>query len=179
MADVIVNMGFTSIQDMHDTLVPEYKSRVYKPLHCTIHNFELETGARIGQINPARAEKRIQNYVSLEELARVKAKLETKDEASIRFGVNKSGQGHFGERGDFCLIGGYVTRKELNLFWRSLELQGGFGYDLALITYVCGVLEVTPKKLQMFACTANVFALRGNSNEKLFPKLKAAIRGES
>jgi hypothetical protein len=97
-------------------------------------------------------------------------------DVSIRFGVAKEGHGYNGERGDFCLIGGVYGSGTLTLFYRSLELIGGFAYDLVLITEVCKQLEIEPRYIEIWAAKAFVFGLKGNSNEKLFPKLREIFR---
>lgn len=168
-------MDFYGIPAFHDHLVPEYKSAVYRPLLATVRGWDYGIGDRVGLINPDRADKRIASYVDPAEMERVKEKLKTKEGASIRFGVRKDGTGYHGERGDFCLVGGYIEKNDLYLFWRSLELIGGFGYDLCLITYVCRRLNMYPGRVHLHAMTANAFCLRGNSNQKLFPRLKEAI----
>lgn len=112
------------------------------------------------------------NYVDHAELKRADAKRRSKGEASIRFGVSKSGHGYKGERGDFCLVGGVIRGSNLTLFYRSLELIGGFAYDLCLIDYVSTILEIHWKDVTIISTKANVFALKGNSNEKLYPKLQ-------
>lgn len=176
MKSVGNRVEYASVAAFHDALVPEYKSVVYRPLLATIRGEGLYQAAdRIQNINPKRVAKRIESYVNDDEMQRVRDKLKVKDGASIRFGVEKTGLGYHGERGDFCLVGGYVEAKDLYLFWRSLELIGGFGYDLCLIRHVCDRLEVRPVRFHLHAMTANAFALKGNSNEKLFPKLKTAI----
>lgn len=97
-------------------------------------------------------------------------------DVSIRFGVAKQGHGYNGERGDFCLIGGVYGSGTLTLFYRSLELIGGFAYDLVLIAHVCKELGIEPRYIEIWAAKAFVFALKGNSNEKLYPKLKGVFR---
>jgi hypothetical protein len=97
-------------------------------------------------------------------------------DVSIRFGVAKEGHGYNGERGDFCLIGGVYGSGTLYLFYRSLELIGGFAYDLVLISEVCRQLEIEPRYIEIWATKAFVFALKGNSNEKLYPKLRGVFR---
>jgi len=99
-------------------------------------------------------------------------KLAEKREASIRFGVEKKGHGYTGKRGDFCLVGGVVRRKELTVFYRSLELIGGFGYDLTLFDYLADYFETRWEHVHILATKAFVFALKGNSNEKLYPRLR-------
>ncbi len=97
-------------------------------------------------------------------------------DVSIRSGVPKQGHGYNGERGDFCLIGGVYGSGTLTLFYRSLELIGGFAYDLVLISQVCRQLEIDPRYIEIWATKAFVFALKGNSNEKLYPKLREILR---
>jgi hypothetical protein len=125
----------------------------------------------IGKISSTRAFNRFRNYVDHAELTRVSEKLRSKGEASIRFGVSKSGHGYNGERGDFCLVGGVIRGKNLTLFYRSLELIGGFAYDLTMIRGIQNTYFEF-KTVTIMATKANIFALKGNSNEKLFPKLR-------
>lgn len=97
-------------------------------------------------------------------------------DASIRFGVAKPGHGYKGERGDFCLIGGVYSFGTLTLFYRSIELIGGFAYDLVLIEHICKELEIEPRFVEIWSPKAFVFALKGNSNEKLYPKLREILK---
>jgi hypothetical protein len=150
-------------------LVPSYSSRVYPGLICKLE-WNPSYADRIAAISDRRATNRITNYVDPEELQRAAEKRERKGEASIRFGVSKSGHGYSGERGDFCLVGGVIRGKNLTVFYRSLELIGGFAYDLCLFRYIeTDFFDF--KTVTIMATKANVFALKGNSNEKLYPKL--------
>lgn len=161
------------IPDHWLSLVPDYKSRVYPGLICKLE-WNPSYADRIAQISAKRATNRINNYVDPNEMNRAVEKLEKKGEASIRFGVSKSGHGYNGERGDFCLVGGVIRGKNLTVFYRSLELIGGFAYDLCLLRY----LETDFfdfKTVTIMATKANVFALKGNSNEKLYPKLREIL----
>jgi len=112
----------------------------------------------------------------MKEIDRAKKKFQRKGEASIRFGAEKKGHGYSGERGDFCLVGGVIRGKNLSLFYRSLELIGGFAYDLTLIASLEKLLEVHFQTVTIYATKAFTFALKGNSNEKLFPKLQRIFR---
>jgi len=132
----------------------------------------------IEKISPKRSRNRFDNYVDFLEIERVRAKLISKREASIRFGVAKSGHGYHGERGDFCLVGGAIKGRDLTLMYRSLELIGGLAYDLCLVQKLSGLFGIEWRKLTIFAARANVFALRGNSNEKLYPKLREIFKDQ-
>lgn len=102
-------------------------------------------------------------------------------DVSIRFGVRKTGTGYGGKdkRGDFCLVSAVYANRTLTLFYRSIELIGGFAYDTVLIEHVCKELGIEPKWIEIWAVKAFVFALKGNSNEKLYPKLKRIFREPS
>jgi hypothetical protein len=154
-----------------NTLVPEYRSRSYPGLICKME-WDHEYSESIKEISKRRADNRVANYVNPEEMDRVRKKLETKGEASVRFGVSKPGHGYKGERGDFCLVGGVIRGKDLTVFYRSLELIGGFAYDLCLFRYLETSLGIGWRFVTIMATKANVFALKGNSNEKLYPKLR-------
>jgi hypothetical protein len=105
----------------------------------------------------------------------VKERIERGKDCSIRFGVSKAGRGYHGERGDFCLVGGAIDGRRLTLMYRSLELIGGFGYDLAMVAQMCDHLEWEPRGVTIMAARANVFALKRNSNEKFYPKLRRIL----
>lgn len=171
---------FDSVAAFYQAAVPTYDSVVYKPLVVTM-GWSTAFSPQIWRINEARAAKRIASYVDAGEILRVHMKLANKDGASIRFGVSKGGRGYHGERGDFCLVGGYIERSgskglaHLHLFYRSLELIGGFGYDICLIDHVAKELNLGWKTVSVMAVSANVFALKRNSNEKLYPKLKGIL----
>lgn len=111
------------------------------------------------------------------EVERAAQKLSSKGTASLRFGNEKKGHGYSGERGDFCLIAGVVTRRYLTVYYRSLELIGGFAYDLTLIRELEGALLCNWKTVTFVTAKAFVFALKGNSNEKLYPKLRDILKG--
>lgn len=95
---------------------------------------------------------------------------------SIRFGVKKAGHGYGKERGDFCLVSAVYSGKTLTLFYRSIELIGGFGFDLVLIEHVIRELGINPDWIEIWATKAFTFALKGNSNEKLYPKIKEILK---
>jgi len=159
-----------TIAEHWNTLVPEYRSVTY-PLLVMRVEWNPEYAELIEKISLTRAHNRFRNYVDHEELTRASFKLQSKGEASIRFGVSKSGHGYNGERGDFCLASGVIRGKNLTLFYRSLELIGGFAYDLTLIRGIQNKY-FNFNTVTFIATKANVFALKGNSNEKLFPKLQ-------
>jgi hypothetical protein len=130
---------------------------------------------KIRKISERRARNRIANYMLLDELERVAARLAYTDSASMRFGKEKQGRGYHGKRGDFCLLGAAIDRRHLTLFYRSLELIGGLGYDLCIIQHLAQVLGIEWKSVTIHAAHAHVFALKGNSNEKLYPKLRTIL----
>lgn len=171
---------FNSIPHFYETFVPEYKSAVYRPLVVHIA-WDHTRAPKIWAINSERAARRIASYVDPDEVLRVGLKLAGKDGASIRFGVNKTGRGYHGERGDFCLVGGYIEKSGskgmamAHFFYRSLELIGGFGYDICLIDHLAAELNLRFKIVTLHCVSANIFALRRNSNEKLYPKLKEIL----
>jgi len=165
-----------SIWDLWSTLLPAYESKNYGPLGFSII-WDPEKAQEIREISEKRAKNRIDNYVIIDELERVEKKLTKKGEASIRFGNSKPGHGYSGERGDFCLVGGVVKPKHLTLYYRSLELIGGLAYDLTLVRYLEEALGCSFRQVDFLSAKVFSFALKGNSNEKLYPKLKEIYRG--
>jgi hypothetical protein len=170
-------VSYSDLPEMFAALVPTYKTRSYRPLVATVERWHTGYGAKIVKINPDRAEKRWKSYIIPEETMRVGAKLKAKGAASIRFGREKAGNGYHGERGDFCLVGGFVERRNLTLFYRSLELIGGLGYDVTLIDGLGLSLGIKWKRVTFMCARANVFALKRNSNEKLYPRLVHIFTG--
>ncbi len=163
----------TTVAELYGMLVPQYKSKVMtRPFVAYVREWSDVYAEKIREINPERAKKRCDSYLNQKELARVRERLALGKDCSIRFGVAKEGRGYHGERGDFCLVGGAVEGRNLTLFYRSLELIGGLGYDLVLIHELSRALDVRWKSVTICAARANVFALRRNSNEKLYPKLR-------
>lgn len=160
----------TSIADLWTTLVPTYQSKNYGPAMFSVY-WDPDVAVRIGKINPKRLVSRFAAYIIEGELERVHAKLFDKGAASIRFGNLKPGLGYSGKRGDFCLVGGALTRKHATVYYRSLELIGGFAYDLALLAVIEGRLGCRWKTITFVTARAFSFGLKGNSNEKLYPKL--------
>lgn len=153
-------------------MVPEYKSTVYSPLVVQIQKWEPRYAFAISRISEKRTKSRRENYLIPEELERVKRRLGTHEDCSIRFGNKKEGHGYHGERGDFCLVGAAIEGRKLTVMYRSLELIGGFAYDLTLIQTLGVLLGIEWKSLQILAARAHVFALKKNSNEVLFPQLQ-------
>lgn len=165
----------TSIADLWTTLVPAYQSRNYGPAIFSVR-WNPDIAARIGKINPKRLVGRFAAYIIEGELERVRTKLFEQGNASIRFGNLKPGLGYSGKRGDFCLVGGALTRKNATFYYRSLELIGGFAYDLALLAVIEGRLGCRWTDINFVTQKAFIFALKGNSNEKLYPKLRAIFK---
>ena len=164
-----------SIPDHWNALVPEYKSKSYPGLLLKLE-WNQKYAEAIERISGRRTLSRIKNYIDREEVERAQRKWLTKGEASIRFGVSKTGHGYNGERGDFCLVGGVIRGEDLIVLYRSLELIGGFAYDLTLVHHLGDLIGIRWETVTIFATKANVFALRGNSNEKLYPKLQGIFR---
>lgn len=168
-----MTLYFKDAAEAFNHLVPSYLSKSYGPLHFKLHGYDRHYGEKVYLINPKRARDRITAYRIPEEMARVSERLKRgKKETSIRFGFEKKGKGYHGERGDFCLAAGAIQGKHLFLFYRSLELIGGFSYDLCIINDLQRELGIDWKSVTIYACHANVFALRRNSNEALYPKLR-------
>lgn len=165
-----------TLPTLHAYLVPEYKSRSYTHLCAKVTDWSDHYGRQMWSLSDRRARNRLSNYLDPFELERVGARLRCgSTEASIRFGVAKKGHGYHGERGDFCLTSGVVSGRHLTLFYRSLELIGGLGYDLCIIAELGSRLNRQWKSVTIHAAHANVFALKGNSNEKLYPKLRRVL----
>lgn len=160
-----------TIPQVWNRLVPNYRSRTYRHLVVGFQ-WEEKYADQITRISPKRALNRYESYINEEELSRALSIWNRKKECSIRFGVGKKGKGNFGSRGDFCLVGGSLKGKNLTLMYRSLELIGGFAYDLTLIDEIERYLGMTFKNIHLMCAHAHVFALKKNSNENLYPKLK-------
>jgi hypothetical protein len=158
-----------TLPELYANLVPTYKSGSRgRPFVATVKQWENRYGEAIQKINPKRARNRSDNYIDRREIQRIRGR----DDYSFRFGVSKSGRGYHGIRGDFCLSSAAVSnQRHLTLFYRSLELIGGFGYDLTLVNELEQQLATSWKSVTFVAVHAYVFALKRNSNEKLYPKL--------
>jgi hypothetical protein len=169
-----------TIADVWNEAVPSFTCAGYTPFMADLKPWDNLVGERIAAISPSRARKRWNTYVSENELERVQARLEKSPKVSIRFGVSKTGQGFKGARGDFCLVGGAIVRRHLTLFYRSLELVGGLGYDLTLISTLSDRLEIPFSRVTIYAVSAFVFAPQCNvshTKEKLFNQLQDIFAG--
>jgi hypothetical protein len=164
-----------TIPEFFSLFVPAYKSVNHGALLASLQ-WSNRYAPVVRAISPKRAANRQDAYLDKDELGRAYLKLAQKGEASIRFGVEKKGHGYTGERGDFCLVGGVIRRRELTVLYRSLELIGGLAYDLTLFDYLADYFETRWDYIHILATKAFVFALKGNSNEKLYPKLKEIFR---
>lgn len=142
-------------------LVPRYKSKSFRDFRLRFR-WDKDDAKNIFSISETRCRKRLGTYIIPGELERSRG--------SIRFGNKKSGQGFHKDRGDFCLVGGVFDKGHLTVLYRRVELIGGLHFDLALfqqVEDVCGRI----KDVTIHAPHAFVFALKGNSNEKLYKKL--------
>lgn len=156
---------------LYASIVPSYRGRSFKPFVARVNHWSKSYGEAVAQINPKRAASRIENYLDRNEISRISRRAADGRDYSLRFGVAKSGRGYHGTRGDFCLSSAAITnRRHLTLFYRSLELIGGLAYDLVLINELSRSLKTDWKSVTFMAAHAYVFALKRNSNEKLYPK---------
>jgi len=162
---------YDSIQQVHEEMIGGYISKRFKH-HTFAYSWKESLARLVTGINPDRAEKRIASYVIPEEFERVAGRVAGGKDFSIRFGLEKTGKGNFGERGDFCLLGAAYSKKVLTLHYRSLELFGGLVYDQAIILHVAEQLGIEVKTVVVMATSCHSFALKGNSNQKLFEKLQ-------
>lgn len=170
---------YKDLIDVHERMVGGYVSRRFKH-HVFSFGWDSHLASEVTSINPDRAKKRVHSYVDNGELDRVRGRVQAGKDFSIRFGVEKTGAGNFGERGDFCLLGAAYSKKTLTLHYRSLELFGGLVYDQAILNWVISYLEIEVKTVVIMATSCHSFALKGNSNQKLFEKLQViyeAYRG--
>ncbi len=167
--------AYKDIIDVHETMVGGYVSRRFKH-HVFSFGWDAVLACLVTSINPDRAKKRVLSYVDNAELDRVRPRVEAGKDFSIRFGVEKTGAGNFGERGDFCLLGAAYSKKVLTLHYRSLELFGGLVYDQAILSWVISYLQIEVKTIVVMATSCHSFALKGNSNQKLFEKLGPIYR---
>lgn len=150
------------------TLVPKYKSKSYRNLHFTF-NWNTDDAKFIESVSAKRCEKRRQTYLIPGELQRSRG--------AIRFGHKKEGHGYHEKRGDFCLVGAVYDHGHVSVLYRRVELIGGLHFDLAVfseIENICGKI----KDVTIYAPHAFVFALKGNSNEKLYTKLVKYYDGQ-
>lgn len=162
---------FTSLKYVFGNRVGDvYQSRTIGP-DAFIYWWDREIAKKIFAISPKRARNRVESYIIMDEVIRARKKLETKSNVSIRFGKEKKGHGIKGERGDFCLIAGVIKKTELTLFYRSIEMIGGLHYDQCIILALEKMLNLKFKKIFIMTRDSHVFALKGNSNEKLFKQL--------
>lgn len=163
---------YATIREVHAELIGGYVSKAFKH-HVFSFGWDEDLARRV-LVNPKRAEKRVASYVDYEDIARAATRAANGKDFSVRFGVEKTGTGNFGERGDFCLLGAnYTTRgKTLTLHYRSLELIGGLVYDQAILLEVIKLLEIEVKRVVVMCGSCHSFALKGNSNEKLWEKLQ-------
>lgn len=161
-----LDQKFSGQAAFFQALVPDYIGRTYRPFVATIRPWVTSYSGIIRTLHPERADKRVAGYLIDEEVDRVRRKLTVKDNASIRFGALKTGHGYRGERGDFCLIGGSIRDGNLAVFYRRLELIGGFTFDMCVVDELARQLDLTWRSVQIFAVQADVFASRAGSGEK-------------
>lgn len=162
---------YKDIKDVHETLVGAYISKRFKHF-CFSYGWDSHLAQLVTGISIKRSNNRIKNYVIEDELERVEDRVREGKDFSLRFGVEKRGSGNFGMRGDFCLLGASYSKKVLTLHYRSLELFGGLVYDQAILGYVISWLGIEVKKIVCMCSSCHTFALKKNSNEKLWEQLQ-------
>lgn len=153
---------YDSLGHMIQTLIPEYKGSGWRPF-CVTFPWNERDANFIWAVSKKRCERRIESYVDPAEIDR--------GAETFRFGVGKPGHGYRGKRGDFCLLAGHLINSHLTVFYRRLELLGGLHFDLAIFDLL-GAHRGGLKRISIMAVEAKVFALRGNSNEKLYMRLR-------
>ena len=153
---------YNSLREMIMTLIPEYRGKSWRPF-CVTFPWNKKDADFIWTVSRKRCSNRIASYVDEAELDRSKE--------SIRFGVSKTGRGYKATRGDFCLIAGSLSAGHLWLFYRRIELLGGLHFDLAVIDAV-EEIKGPIKRISIFSVEAAIYALKGNSNEKLYAQLR-------
>lgn len=150
-------------------LVPRYKSRSFRDFRLRF-KWNKNDASFVRRTSSTRCDRRLETYIIPGELERSRG--------SIRFGNKKSGHGFHKERGDFCLVGGVYDKGHLTVLYRRVELIGGLHFDLALfaeVERICGRI----KDVTIYAPHAFVFALKGNSNEKLYKRLTQYYAGKA
>ncbi len=163
---------YKNIKEIHERMVGGYISKRFKH-HVFSYGWDSHLAQLVTGISIKRGNNRIKNYVIADELERVTERVTEEKDFSLRFGVEKTGRGNFGKmRGDFCLLGASYSKKVLTLHYRSLELMGGLVYDQAILGYVIAWLGIKVKKVVCMCASCHSFALKGNSNEKLWEQLQ-------
>ena len=145
-----VLIDVADIPDFYRRFVPVYKSTagIKQPFLVRIKSWDSKYPHAIAKISAKRAGNRVDSYIINEEMVRVRKRLEAKPggDCSIRFGVAKTGKGLRGERGDLCLI--EVLGRLLRVEWKTVKI---------------------------IALHARVFAVKGNSNQRFYPKLMEVL----
>lgn len=152
--------AYPSIREWFIDSAPTYRSRSWRNVVVTF-GWNSEIPKFMRTVSDRRCEKRIATYLIPGELERSRG--------SIRFGVKKEGHGFHAERGDFCLIGAAVDKRNLTVFYRRLELIGGLHYDTAVFQKLVDHFDIS--RVTIMAPEVKIYALRGNSNEKLYQQL--------
>lgn len=163
-----------TLPELYPQVVPRYKSKDFRPLIMRVTKWSSKYGQQVSLINPKRAASRIASYINPVEVNRVRN--EKREHYSISMGVKKTGAGYHGKRGDFCLLGASVQDSHhLTMHYRALNLIGGFAYDLCLINELELLLATRWRSVMFLAARAHIFAVPGNSNEKLYPKFRKIL----
>lgn len=196
---------YNGVNHFWSSYVSSYESKVFKDLFVRFPWDEgsRRIANQIRKLSERRSTNRIGSYIDPTEIERVRLRLGNANEirisksripkrnessneegirtkhardVSIRFGVRKTGHGYGKERGDFCLVSAVLIGKKITFFYRSIELIGGIAFDLVLIEELEKLLGIQFTQVDIWAKKAFVFALKGNSNQKLYPKLREIMR---
>jgi hypothetical protein len=170
---MICERTYATLPEAYSALVPSFKSHFYAPLYFRIRKWESKYAQEILQISPGRADDRWCNYVSCQEIDRVREfhPYDLMRGVTFRFGIKKEGRGNTGRR-DFCLLAAVIRNRDLTVLYRSCELTGGLAFDLVLFDWLGEELGVSWKQLTVFSYYSNVHAVAGGSNQKLYGQLK-------
>lgn len=153
-----------TIGELFTRLVPDYKGRGWRNFVETFR-WDADIADYMESVSARRAESRLRAYI-------IKGELES-GRTGLRFGHEKVGHGYRGDRKDFCLLAASYYKGNLHVFYRRVELIGGLHYDTILFREIERVTGWDIRRITIMAAEAKVFALSGNSNEKLYKKLKA------
>lgn len=171
---------FETIGEAWMTLVPTFKDHKYRPLFIRINNWQSGVVSEISNLSPSRTRKRWDTYITQIEIDRVRRFHPYAQQRGVSFrfgGVEKTGKG-IAEKRDFCLMSAVIRKRHLTIMYRSLELTGGFAFDLPVFSGLGVALGVSWESLTIFAFNANVHSVHDTENKSgtsygIWKKLRA------
>lgn len=114
---------------------------------------------KIEGFREGKKDRRIEKYLTPEEIKRFVKRIKEKDSTVVRFGGKKEKP-----KGDFCLSGGVFKAGKFYVLYRSLEVSFEIFFDLWMFHWLCKKANVKLKKVIIFTPRMFMSSREGRMN---------------